>query len=81
MMGRPTKITSRARSVIVCKAVNVLRVTSEQLKASLLLTNVNVHESTIQIIMGKLLLTKKNSADPQCCLQFAKDHVENVVVS
>ncbi|XP_016383721.1 protein lin-54 homolog [Sinocyclocheilus rhinocerous] len=62
------------------------RVTSKQLKASLKLANINVHESTIRTTLNnygvhgrvatrKPLLSKKNFA---ACLQFAKDHVDNV---
>uniref|UniRef100_A0A8C4TBF5 Transposase n=1 Tax=Erpetoichthys calabaricus TaxID=27687 RepID=A0A8C4TBF5_ERPCA len=46
--GRPTKITPRARCVIVGEVTKDPRVTSKQLKASLTLANVHVHESTIR---------------------------------
>ena len=82
--GRPTKITPRARRVIVGEVTKDPRVTSKQLKASLTLANVNVHESTIRrtlnnngvhgrVARRKPLLSKKNIA---AHLQFAKDHVD-----
>ncbi len=80
--GPPTKITPKARCVIVCK---VAKVTSKQLKAFLTVADVNVHESTMRrtldshgvhgrVARRKPLLSKKNIA---ACLQFAKDHVDN----
>uniref|UniRef100_A0AAR2LFJ0 Transposase Tc1-like domain-containing protein n=1 Tax=Pygocentrus nattereri TaxID=42514 RepID=A0AAR2LFJ0_PYGNA len=82
--GRPTKNTPRARRVIVGEVTKDPRVTSKQLKASLTLANVNVHESTIRrtlnnngvhgrVARRKPLLSKKNNA---ARLQFATDHVD-----
>ncbi|MBN3293577.1 TCB1 transposase, partial [Polypterus senegalus] len=82
--GRPTKITPRARHVIVGEVTKDPRVTSKQLKASLTLANVHVHESTIRRTMNnngvhgrvarrKPLLSKKNIT---ARLQFAKDYVD-----
>ncbi len=44
----PTKITPKARRLIVCKVAMEPRVTSKQLKAFLTLANVNVHEFIIR---------------------------------
>ncbi len=82
--GQPTKITPKARCVIVCEAAMDPRVTSNQLKAILTLPNVNIHESTIRkrlsnhrvngkVARRKPLLSKNNIA---ACLQFAKDHLD-----
>ncbi len=51
--GPPTKITLKARRVIVREVAKDLRVTSKQLKAFLTLADVNVHESTIRRTLEK----------------------------
>lgn len=85
---RKTKITPKARCVIICEVAKDPRVTSNQLKAILTLVNVNIHESTIRkrlsnhrvnskFAMRKPLLSKNNIA---ACLPFAKDHLDKTRV-
>ncbi len=49
----PTKITLKARRVIVHEVAKDLRVNSKQLKAFLTLADVNIHESTIRRTLEK----------------------------
>lgn len=65
--GETTKITPGARCV-----PGEPSGTSKKLKASLLLTDVNVHEENPEQ-WRKTLLSKKNIA---VCLQFVKDHMD-----
>uniref|UniRef100_A0A8C4NIR9 Transposase n=1 Tax=Eptatretus burgeri TaxID=7764 RepID=A0A8C4NIR9_EPTBU len=82
---RPTKITPRARLIIIQEITKNPRIMSKDLQASLELGNVSVHESTIKktrnkngvhgkIARRKPLHSKKNIAP---CLKFAKDHLDN----
>ena len=81
--GRPTKITPRARHVIVQEVTRDPRVMSRKLKDSLAVATVNVYESTIRgtfdindvhgrVARSKPLLSKKNTAVRPL---FAKDRV------
>lgn len=51
--GRPTKISAKARHTILKHMRENTRVTVKDLKASLALDNINVHESTIRKTMSK----------------------------
>ncbi|XP_018424883.1 PREDICTED: uncharacterized protein LOC108797728 [Nanorana parkeri] len=51
--GRPTKISARARRTILKHMTENPRVTAKDLKASLALDNINVHESTIRKTLNK----------------------------
>ncbi|KAM5138933.1 uncharacterized protein ACMZJ9_016389 [Mantella aurantiaca] len=51
--GRPTKISARARRTILKHITENPRVTAKDLKASLALDNINVHESTIRKTLNK----------------------------
>ncbi len=74
----PTKITPKARRLIVCKVAMEPRVTSKQLKAFLTLANVNVHEFIIRRTLNnqgvhdrvsriKPLLSKNNYRPSAVC--------------
>ncbi len=69
--GRPTKITPKQNSIIICEVEKVPRVTSKQLKA--FLTLANVHEPSIRktlsndgvhgrVVRRKPLFSKKKIA-------------------
>ncbi|XP_073453489.1 uncharacterized protein [Aquarana catesbeiana] len=51
--GRPTKISAKARCTILKHLTENPRVTAKDLKASLALDNINVHESTIRKTLNK----------------------------
>ncbi|XP_040177695.1 uncharacterized protein LOC120909941 [Rana temporaria] len=51
--GRPTKISAQARNTILKHIRDNTRVTAKDLKASLALANINVHESTIRKTLNK----------------------------
>ncbi|XP_077323417.1 uncharacterized protein LOC143957138 [Lithobates pipiens] len=51
--GRPTKIGAKARCTILKHLTENPRVTAKDLKASLALDNINVHESTIRKTLNK----------------------------
>ncbi|XP_040177630.1 spore wall protein 2-like isoform X2 [Rana temporaria] len=51
--GRPTKIGAKARRTILKHLTENPRVTAKDLKASLALDNINVHESTIRKTLNK----------------------------
>ncbi|XP_077323419.1 uncharacterized protein LOC143957139 [Lithobates pipiens] len=51
--GRPTKISAQARNTILKHMRDNTRVTAKDLKASLALANINVHESTIRKTLNK----------------------------
>ncbi|CAI9576007.1 unnamed protein product, partial [Staurois parvus] len=51
--GRPTKISAKARHTILKHMRDNTRVTAKDLKASLALDNINVHESTIRKTLSK----------------------------
>ncbi len=82
--GPPTKITPKARHVIVHGFAKDPRLTSKRPKAFLILPNVNIHKSIMRrtlnnhgvhhrVAQRKPVLSKKNIA---ARLQFDKDHVD-----
>ncbi|XP_031750312.1 uncharacterized protein LOC116407961 [Xenopus tropicalis] len=82
--GRPTKITPKARQVILQEIVKDPGLTSKELKASLALANVNVHDSTIRRTLTNIRMhgcvAKRKKLPPKRnivpCLQFAENHVD-----
>ncbi len=79
--GSPTKITPKARRLIVCQVAKEPRVTSKQLKAFLTVANVNVYEFIFRRTT-KVCMTEFQE-ESHCSrkiiiarLQFAKDRVD-----
>uniref|UniRef100_A0A8C9X1V4 Transposase Tc1-like domain-containing protein n=1 Tax=Sander lucioperca TaxID=283035 RepID=A0A8C9X1V4_SANLU len=82
--GHPVKMTPRAQRRLINEVKKQSRMTAKDLKASLELASISVHESTIRKTLNKQgiygrtprrkpLLTKKNIA---ARLKFAKEHID-----
>ncbi|KAG2456550.1 TCB1 transposase, partial [Polypterus senegalus] len=82
--GRPAKMTPRAQCKVSNEVKKNPRVTAKDLKKSLELANISVHESTTLKILNKKgahgrtprrkpLLSKKNNAE---LLKFVKEHLD-----
>lgn len=76
--GRPTKITPRARCVIVREVTRDHRETSRKLKASLAVAHVNVHEpiirGTLSCVYGLLKTTWISQKDRYIYDDLKTDH-------